>query len=618
MDIPRLIGAASAAHAAGKFADASSYCAQVLSEEPYNVQALIISGVIEAKVGDPMKAARILDEVQGIEPDSFHAVFWQSHAYKKLGKLAEALHAAKRAIELNPNDPQAMTQLGVCQMDARLLPEAEANFRNAAAMAPNIIPLQLNLSQCLHLQGKRREASGVLRQTLLSSPQNANSLMQLAQHLLTQNNAPGAAEVAKRVLEIAPTHAMAKILLARILLEDNRGAEAALILQSIVEKGTDDAQVLAMFGTAAQGLGHMQDALKAFNASIELSPEQGYGYFALANSKKLTDDDRAMIQQMDKLAESNTLPPKQQSFLQYGRGKAAEDLGEYEKSMAAYDEANRIEYDLKFRNHPFDKRRYAEPFERSIRQFSSVFLEKNKGRGLDSDAPIFVVGMMRSGTTLVEQILSCHPEVGAAGEQTFWLDNWRSGINEQKGEIDSERIREIGERYLKLLSDLAPGKQRIVDKMPVNYAGIGIIHAAFPNARIIHTRRNPVDTCISIYATPNRALNEYAHNKENIVFAYRQYLKVMKHWRNVLPTDRFFEVDYEELISNSETVTRQMVEFCGLPWNDACLRPHENKRSVVTPSVWQVRQPLYRSSMERWKRFEPWLGAFKELLPESN
>ncbi len=611
-----MVGAASAAHGAGRFAEASSICTQILSEEPHNVQALIIFGVIEAKVGDPLKAVQTLDLVQGMEPDSFHAVFWQSHAYKKMGRTAEALQAARRALELNPKDPQAMTQLGICQMDARLLPEAEANFRMAASLAPNIIPLQLNLSQCLHLQGKRRDAAGVLRQTLMGSPQNANSLMQLAQHLLTQNNAHSAAEVAKRVLEINPSHAMAKILLARVLLEDNRGSEAEPLLAEIVRNGTEDAQALAMYGTVAQGLGHIQDAIGAFRTSLELQPEQGYAYFALANSKKMDSDDIDLVHQMEALGPNRNLPPKQQSFLQYGLGKAYEDLGEYEKSMAAFDEANRIEHELKFRSQPFDKRRYSEPFDRTIRQFSASFLEKNRGKGLESDNPIFVVGMMRSGTTLIEQILSSHPEVGASGEQPFWLDNWRSGMNEQKGEIDSDRIKEVGERYLRLLAEIAPGKARVVDKMPINYAGLGIIHSAFPNARIIHTRRNPVDTCISIYATPNRNLHEYGHVKSNIVYAYNQYLKVMKHWRAVLPPDRFLEVGYEDLISNSESVTRQVLEFCGLSWDEACLKPYENKRSVVTPSVWQVRQPLYRSSMERWKRFEPWLGAFKELVSD--
>jgi hypothetical protein len=149
--------------------------------------------------------------------------------------------------------------------------------------------------------------------------------------------------------------------------------------------------------------------------------------------------------------------------------------------------------------------------------------------------------------------------------------------------------------------------------MPDNYLALGLIHAAFPNARIIHTKRNPIDTCISIYTTPNRTSDPYANSRANIVFAYEQYLRLMQHWRSVLPADRLFEVSYEELIANRESVTREMVSFCGLEWDDACLRPEDNERAVATPSVWQVRQPVYSTSVERWRRYEPWLGAFGKL-----
>ncbi len=155
----------------------------------------------------------------------------------------------------------------------------------------------------------------------------------------------------------------------------------------------------------------------------------------------------------------------------------------------------------------------------------------------------------------------------------------------------------------------------MVDKMPANYTGLGIIHLALPKARIVHIRRNPIDTCLSIYVTPNRAHPEFAHDRDNIVTAYREYERVMEHWKSVLPNGSVMDVEYEELVCNPEPVTRALIGFCGLPWSDACLMPHENLRTVVTPSVWQVRQPIYKTSMDRWRKFEPWLGAFRELEP---
>jgi hypothetical protein len=149
--------------------------------------------------------------------------------------------------------------------------------------------------------------------------------------------------------------------------------------------------------------------------------------------------------------------------------------------------------------------------------------------------------------------------------------------------------------------------------MPGNYLHLGMIHLIFPHARFIHCRRNPVDNCLSIYVTPNREAPDFAHNRENIVAAYEQYLRLMGHWRAVLPADRLLDIDYEELVSDPEPVARQMIDFCGLEWDDACLQPEANARVVQTPSQWQVRQPVYKSSVERWRRYEPWIAEFLRL-----
>jgi sulfotransferase family protein len=163
---------------------------------------------------------------------------------------------------------------------------------------------------------------------------------------------------------------------------------------------------------------------------------------------------------------------------------------------------------------------------------------------------------------------------------------------------------------------MRPGKRRVVDKLPGNHALLGLIQGALPQARIIHTRRSPIDSCLSAYATNNFTSVEYGHDRANMVFAYRQYQRLSAHWREILPADRYLEVEYESLVFDPESTTRRMVEFCGLEWDDACLRPQDNAHVVFTPSSWQVRQPIYKSSVGRWKRFEPWLGEFKELLDE--
>jgi hypothetical protein len=221
--------------------------------------------------------------------------------------------------------------------------------------------------------------------------------------------------------------------------------------------------------------------------------------------------------------------------------------------------------------------------------------------------------MMRSGTTLAEQILSCHPEIGGAGEQPFWSNREQSVVDYQKLTVNPSRIRSVGREYVELLSSIAPGFPHVIDKNPANLLVLGSFWLAFPNSRVIHTRRNPIDTALSIWMTPMSTNAGFIGDRANIVFAYKECLRLMDHWREVLPDDRFLDIRYEELISDPESQIKRMVEFCGVEWDEACLHPELNKRRIRTPSFWQVRQPVYTSSAERWKLYEPWLGAFAEL-----
>ena len=175
-------------------------------------------------------------------------------------------------------------------------------------------------------------------------------------------------------------------------------------------------------------------------------------------------------------------------------------------------------------------------------------------------------------------------------------------------------MKRLATQYVSHLLELAPESRRVVDKMPINYALLGLIHLALPKAKIIHVSRHPVDTCLSIYTTPNRSRIEWAHQKDDIVFAYREYERLMSHWQDKLPKNVIHHVRYKDLILDREKKTRSMVEFCGLEWEDAFLFPEQNERAVFTPSVWQVRQPVYRTSLERWRNYEPWLGEFSQLL----
>jgi hypothetical protein len=242
------------------------------------------------------------------------------------------------------------------------------------------------------------------------------------------------------------------------------------------------------------------------------------------------------------------------------------------------------------------------------------YLDRRPDLGVADETPILIVGMPRSGTTLVEQILSSHPDVAPGGELSFWHDRNGAGARVFGADARPEAVRRLADDYLAVLHAVSPTAARVTDKMPFNFGLLGMIRQVFPRATIVHCRRHPIDTCLSIFATDFEATIDFAGDRGSLVFFYRQYQRLMAHWREVLPPDRFIEVDYEALVADPAPLTRRLVANCGLQWNDACLAPHRNQRRITTASVWQARQPIYRTSVERWKRYEPWLGELRQLL----
>lgn len=612
MDVASVLASAGAACAAGRRDECVDLCAQVLALHPTNYQANLLSGIVEVKVGNAAAAIPLLEAADMANPGTYPAMFWLSVALRRLGFGAAAIDTAARALAAQPGDPQALVQIGVCCLDSRLLPEAEQYLRPATLAAPKVLDVHGFLSHCVYLQGRTREALALLRGAVSAVNPPEAQLLRVGNLLLAQEYAAGAVELARCAVEIAPYSAQAHLLLGRSLSESD--AEAAVQhLQRASELEPANADTVSVLGTALQLVGRLDEAQSAFRKSVELQPHQGYAYFALIHNRRATEGDRPTLATMAALADDSALAPRQRSYLHYGLGKAHDNLSEFQTAMHHYDAANRIEYELKLQSQPFDATEAQAKVDRTISTFSAELLGRRSGEGCKSVLPVLVVGMMRSGTTLVEQILSSHSAIAAGGEQMFWPDNWREVMDASGSDVDRAALRRVGERYATALSELGDGKERVVDKLPGNAFGLGVIHLAVPNARIVHVRRNPLDTCLSIYFTPNRARVDYAHDLGNIAANYRQYLRVMEHWRAVLPSSCMLEIEYEELVADPERVSRALIEFCGVNWEDACLRPQDNTRAVVTPSVWQVRQPIYRTSTNKWRNYEPWLGPLKEL-----
>jgi hypothetical protein len=246
--------------------------------------------------------------------------------------------------------------------------------------------------------------------------------------------------------------------------------------------------------------------------------------------------------------------------------------------------------------------------------------------------PVLIVGMPRSGTTLVEQIVSSHPDVAGAGELNFWNQRGAAWLPPDAGDetpfvasdlpvsevVVSEFLATAAADYLGVLRKIAPKAARVTDKMPFNFLWAGLIHVAFPRATIIHCRRSAIDTALSIHQTHFHPTLAFPTGGAELIAYFRDYQRLVDHWRKVLPPDRFIDVDYEELTRAPEPVIRRMIAACGLAWNDACLRPESNPRAVKTPSKWQTRQPIYRTSVARWRRYELWLGPLRPLVQDGS
>jgi hypothetical protein len=373
---------------------------------------------------------------------------------------------------------------------------------------------------------------------------------------------------------------------------------------------------LQEYGIRLQHHGRFEDSVDVLRQSLRMEPNQGMGYYRLAEAKCFEIDDRHLTESLLPIYTRNDLVPEGRIFLCFALGKAFDNAGDYESAMRYFVEGNDLFYGmLRGSNKFFDPEMHQSYVETIRRLYSKDLLESFSRHGSSDETPIFIVGMIRSGTTLLDQIVSSHSQVSSAGEQEYWkeagilaLDRWFN-----KGP-DFRELKQMAEDYLFVLRVSAGDSPRITDKMPLNYENMGLIHMAFPRAKFIHIRRSPADTGLSVFQTLFGSGPPWTYNRRDIVSFYRSYLQFMDHWRTVVPPDRLLELDYEDLIRKPEETTREVLEFCELAWEDECLNYTSNRGIVKTPSRWQARQPVYSSSMERWRKYEPWLGDLRAIL----
>jgi tetratricopeptide (TPR) repeat protein len=389
-------------------------------------------------------------------------------------------------------------------------------------------------------------------------------------------------------------------------------------LDKALEMDAELVQAINSMGTLKVQMGDFDQAIACFKRALELKPDDTVARVALTQASKTTADDHNLQQLQTQVAELEDQNSIRAMSIHFALGKCFDDLKQADKAFPHFLKGCQI----KRSKIDYDATAQDQHTQAIIDFFNPDTIEQLSGAGNDSELPVFIVGMPRSGTTLTEQIISSHPLVHGAGE----LPDLLQIANRPRGEqgaigfpqslqgLNQDILTSLGTRYETGLRQRCADALRITDKMPANFFCVGLIHLILPNAKIIHIKRNPVDTCLSGFSRLFNHGQMHSYDLTEIGLYYRSYHRLMQHWRQILPANSFMEIDYETLVADIENQSRQLIDYVGLEWDGACLDFHNNKRSIRTASVAQVRRPIYNSSVARWKSYEPYLEPLLEAL----
>ncbi len=597
---------------AGHLDDAARCVEVVLRSKPHSGDALRRLGLIRAQQGQLETAALLLKEglaCKDADAEGYNNFGLVLHG---LNRTDEAIKAYESAVALRPNYVIALSNLGVAFAALERHDEAIAKYQAALALDPSNIETRCNMGAAYHTVGKHGEAIVQFEMVLASHPDFVEARLNLAHALFTLDRWQEAVGAYEQALEKQPDNGLTYIALAGALHKLNRTDQSLLHYKKALAILPSSDSAHAGLGNLYMELGRIDDAIRHLETALTIAPRSP-GYFqTLSRTKKLSAEDPYLRQMLLLANTPDLLTQKEKIDLNFGLGQALSDAGQKQKAFEHLLVANR----LKRQTISYNETAALKGMARTQTIFTTEFIRKREGRGASSSIPIFIVGMPRSGSTLVEQILSSHPKVFGGGE----LDTLNNVVRNIKTSTQTgffpasalrwspEEIKWIGTEYTRQVSVKArealgqncSSIERICDKMLANFRYVGLIHLALPNARIIHTRRDPIDTCLSCFSIQFAQLT-YTNDLGELGRYYRAYSKLMDHWRSVLPPAAILDIQYEELVGNFEEQARRIVDCIGLEWDDRCLRFYETSRPVRTASLVQIRQPIYNSSVGRWR-----------------
>jgi Flp pilus assembly protein TadD len=525
------------------------------------------------------------------------------------GRTADAIAPLGEAARLQPMNAVIQHDLGLACLEVGRLPEAVAALRCSAAADPRYADAYFRLGIALEKSGDSGGAIVAYDRATVLSPGLTEAWFRAGALVYTLGHREEAIGCFRRAAATGPKTPFGRLGKARALLTQDRDGEAEQVLKEMLSVDPGNAMAHDLLGNLLTELGRFEEAERCLQRAIELAPLLAGSYYDLVRCRPVAQED-GLLQRMIGALDTPGLDVAQRLRLHLAIGKAADDLGEYALAMRHFDAADSVRRGSSV----FDPAAFARETERLIARCTPDWFARAPAPGSGDATPVLIVGMPRSGTTLVEQIVSSHPHVGAGGELNFWNERGAAWHRLDAAGADKRFLGRAAADYLKLLRELAPRAARVTDKMPFNFLWVGLVHLVFPDAVVLHCRRTAIDTALSIHQTHFHPSLAFPTGGAELVAYFRCYRRLTDHWRQVLPADRFVDVDYEELTGAPEAGIRRIIAACGLPWHDACLHPEKNRRAVKTPSKWQTRQPIYRHSVARWRRYEPWLGPLRALL----
>jgi tetratricopeptide (TPR) repeat protein len=566
-------------------------------------------------LGRGPEAIESFQRVVELTPDKGVAHFDLSIALSKLGRAEEADAAMERSFAVQPERREMLT--AVEHQRAGRFAEAEKIYRFVLAGDPkNVNAMRLLGSVALEME-RYRMAARLLRNAVTLAPEFFGAWVDLARVYMEWDKFDESFETLEHAIRLEPELAYPRMMLGNLLSKAGRYDEAVAAFHVALEKQPDHGGSMAGLGHALKTIGRPEDAIETYRECIGKYPAFGEAYWSLANLKTYRFDD-AEVAAMEQHVDDERLVDETRVNLNYALGKAFDDRRDFDRAFSFYEHGA----SLRRLHESYDPVQTEVIHDRIIDVFTSEFLAGHAGSGDPDDAPIFIVGLPRSGSTLVEQILASHSQVEGTHELPD-LPRVIRTINQQKlrgtsypealTHMDAEGLVELGQQYLASTQRHRTGVTHFTDKMPNNFPGIGLLALILPNAKIVNARRHPLDSCMGSFKQLFYKGQAFTYDLVELGEYYLEYQRIMDHWQAVLP-GRVLDVQYEEMVTDQEAQTRRLIEHCGLPWEANCLRFYETDRAVNTASSEQVRQPIYSGSIHSWRRFESHLEPLIEVL----